>query len=710
VRIGSFGADVNWRLKWRSERKSVCRTFERFGLAINPDRRIDELSQADRALVAIVRAFEEIRTLSQRGQGILVLDEPTPFLPKAGIDDLFALVRQIAAEGASVIFVSHDIDEITNFTDRATVLRDGVVAGTLTSKMASAADFVELIVGEKFAAFQAAPKLANDKPSVARIRDLRGETVDKFECSLHQGEIVGLTGLIGSGFDEVPYLLFGAKPARSGTLTLAGANFDLSAMRPATCLRAGIAFLSADRLGEAGIGSLSIADNMSLPALDAYVRWLIISWSLLYTRTQKLGRRYDVRPNLPRRRIDSLSGGNQQKVLLAKWLQIKPRILILHEPTQGVDIGARQNIYGALSTATKDGTAILCASTDCEQLAQICDRVLIFAGGYVVEELKGADLTKDRIAKAALHARGDIPLAAHSQGRQLPTEPDKLERGGTWADPRKAIDWLHLAESSALVVALIVLRAIFGVLAPDTFLSWGNITTMLGSQSVLVILTLALIIPLTAGDLDLSIASVLNLSAMMVGVLNVYHHLPIWGAVALALAAGAVIGAVNAGFIIYFRIPSLIVTLGTGTFLSGVTLWISGSNTIGGIDDTLVEYVVVRRIFGIPLAFYYALALCTALWYFLNYATLGRRLLFVGRGRDVAHLSGINVELMRFSSLVAASILSAAAGVVYAGTIGSADPLSGLSFLLPAFAAQAALHSERMVEHHTGQRPSITCR
>jgi ribose transport system permease protein len=313
--------------------------------------------------------------------------------------------------------------------------------------------------------------------------------------------------------------------------------------------------------------------------------------------------------------------------------------------------------------------------------------VLIFAGGYVVEELKGADLTKDRIAKAALHARGEIPLAVHSQGRQLPTEPDKLERGSTWADPRKAIDWLHLAESSALVVALIVLCAIFGVLAPDTFLSWGNITTMLGSQSVLVILTLALIIPLTAGDLDLSIASVLNLSAMMVGVMNVYHHLPIWGAVALALAAGAIIGAVNAGFIIYFRIPSLIVTLGTGTFLSGVTLWISGSNTIGGIDDTLVEYVVVRRIFGIPLAFYYALALCMALWYFLNYATLGRRLLFVGRGRDVVHLSGINVELMRFSSLVAASILSAAAGVVYAGTIGSADHLSDLSFLLPAFAA-----------------------
>jgi ribose transport system permease protein len=151
--------------------------------------------------------------------------------------------------------------------------------------------------------------------------------------------------------------------------------------------------------------------------------------------------------------------------------------------------------------------------------------------------------------------------------------------------------------------------------------------------------------------------------------------------------SGAVIGAINAAFILYFRIPSLIVTLGTGTFVNGVILWVSNSDTIGGIDQQLVTYVVVTRFLGVPLAFYYALALALLLWYFFSYTSMGRRLLFVGRGREVARLSGIRVDRVRFYCLVASGIISALGGLIYAGTIGAADPSSGNAFLLPAFAA-----------------------
>lgn len=251
----------------------------------------------------------------------------------------------------------------------------------------------------------------------------------------------------------------------------------------------------------------------------------------------------------------------------------------------------------------------------------------------------------------------------------------------------RKFSWVRFLEAYALVFALILLGAIFGVIRPESFLSWGNISTMLGSQAVLVVVTMALIIPLTAGDFDLSVASMLTLAAMILAVLNAQMGVGLWESMAAALLAGALLGAVNAFFILYFRIPSLIVTLGTGTFVNGLVLWMSGSMTISGLDDALTDWVVVRRVFGIPLAFYYAVALCAVIWYFFGYTTPGRRLLFVGRGREVARLSGIRVDRVRMFSLITSGVLAAGSGIMYAGTIGAADPLSGLTFMLPGFAA-----------------------
>ncbi len=269
-----------------------------------------------------------------------------------------------------------------------------------------------------------------------------------------------------------------------------------------------------------------------------------------------------------------------------------------------------------------------------------------------------------------------------------PSAPPSISQvAATPTRGRRPIRWARLAEALALVAAMILLTGVFGLLEPRAFLSWGNLSSMLGSQAVLVVLSLALIVPLTAGDFDLSIASTLTLSAMLIAVLNTQYGWSILAAMLVALAAGGVIGVVNAGFILYFRIPSLIVTLGTGTFINGLVLWVSGSNTIGGVDNALVDWVVGRRLLGIPLAFYYALLLCVALWYMFEHTALGRQLIFVGRGREVSRLSGIRVERVRFGCLVASGVISAATGVMYAGTIGAADPTSGTSFLLPAFAA-----------------------
>jgi len=243
------------------------------------------------------------------------------------------------------------------------------------------------------------------------------------------------------------------------------------------------------------------------------------------------------------------------------------------------------------------------------------------------------------------------------------------------------------AEQYGLIVVWAALIVVFGALKPDTFLTWSNVSSLLGSQAVLVVVTLGLIIPLTANDFDVSIANVMTLSSMVIAVLNVLHHVPIGWCMLIALATGVLVGLVNGFFITVFRINSLIVTLGVGTFLHGVTLWISDSMTISGVAPVLVKYVIVTRVLGIPLEFYYAIFICVVVWYLFEYTAVGRRILFVGRGREVARLSGIRADRVRRGCLVASSFLGALAGVMYAGTIGAADPQSGLSYLLPAFAA-----------------------
>ena len=244
-----------------------------------------------------------------------------------------------------------------------------------------------------------------------------------------------------------------------------------------------------------------------------------------------------------------------------------------------------------------------------------------------------------------------------------------------------------LAQRLALPVAWLGVIALFGALEPDTFLTSANFQGIFGSQAVLVVATLGLLFPLTAGDYDLSIASTLTLAAMVVALLNAEHGWPVGLAIVAALAAAAIVGIVNGALVALLDLESLVVTLGSGTFVSGVVLWISDSNTIGGISDALVDPVIAWELLGIPLAFFYGVALCAGVWYVFEYTPLGRRLLFAGRGREVARLSGVRVGRVRFGALCASAVIAGGAGVLYAGTTGSADPSSGASFLLPAYAA-----------------------
>lgn len=402
LRIGELAAPRRrGYVSWRKERREAQQVFARYGLKLDPKVRVADLGAVERALLAIVRAIEGLHAreiAEQSHKPLLVLDEPTAFLPKEGVDELFSLIRQIASTGASVLFVSHDLDEILEITDRVTVLRDGRVVGTVATDETDESQLVELIIGRRLDVMNSRRQDAIGGTAVS-VEALVGERLNETSLELRRGEVVGVTGLAGSGFEEIPYLLFGAHAARNGTLSLDGTTFDLRSMTPARAVQVGCALIPADRQHDGSVLSLAVVDNLSIQVLDDYVRWMKLQRRRMVRDARDLMAKFDIRPGNPSGVYSSLSGGNQQKALLARWLRVQPMLLLLHEPTQGVDVGARQQIFALIREAATEGMAVICASSDYEQLSDVCDRVIVFGRTSIFSELEGDAVTKERIAE-----------------------------------------------------------------------------------------------------------------------------------------------------------------------------------------------------------------------------------------------------------------------------------------------------------------------
>ena len=400
--IEELSTTADWSVSWRAARTRALELFSRFGLALDPADRVGDLRPVHRALLAIVRAVSSMPEVDDAGRGgLLVLDEPTVYLPKDDTQLLFDVTRRVAESGAGVLFVSHDLDEVMELTDRVTVFRDGRVVGTAVTADTSSREIVEMIVGRELAAavHTGDPAASADAPVQVEVQGLCGGQVERADFAVRTGEILGVTGLSGSGFEDLPYLLFGVGSAESGTIVIAGTPRDLPGLSPARAFKSGVALVPADRQRDGAVLSLSVLDNVSMQVLDRFQRGPFLNRTKLRNEARTVLSRFAVRPDDPTLTCSSLSGGNQQKVLMAKWLQTRPTLLLVHEPTQGVDVGAREEIFAVLRTAAGEGMSVVCASSDHEQLALLCDRVLIFRQGRISAELVGRSVTKEAISE-----------------------------------------------------------------------------------------------------------------------------------------------------------------------------------------------------------------------------------------------------------------------------------------------------------------------
>jgi ribose transport system ATP-binding protein len=435
--LGQRITSSGWKpINWISEHKAARAVLERYQVRLDIDQKTGELVPVDQARLAIVRAAEDLRRYRARTGGshsVLILDEPTVFLPEEEIDRLFDLIRTVVAEGAAVLFISHDLNAVRAITDRLVVLRDGrVVAEEVTADVDEDA-LVDLIVGATASARADAVDASNltalveDERAVETTREAmsggeasgQGESVtveDLLDDRLHglsfdigPGEILGVAGLIGSGAEELPYLLFGARQAISGSLRLGDERLNLDKLTPQRSVRERIALVPADRAVQGLSQGLTLWENIVMLVEDEHYRGGIFHRGELLTLAQDAIERFLIRPALAQATAGTFSGGNQQKALMAKWLIARPRLLLLHEPTQGVDVGARRDIYRFVKAAAiLNQMAVLWVTTEFGELAEVCDRVIVLTQGRQTETLAGGELSEEAISAAALRQTREV--------------------------------------------------------------------------------------------------------------------------------------------------------------------------------------------------------------------------------------------------------------------------------------------------------------
>jgi rhamnose transport system ATP-binding protein len=383
-------------VRWKFRRAAAARILHEIGARIDPDEEVGRLSMPEQQLVEIARALSgEAR--------LLILDEPTASLSESETAHLFSIVRRLKSQGVGLIYISHRLDELPQIADRVTVLRDGEIVETRRMAEAGRADLVRLMVGRELATvFPRTFAPPGDVLLEARRISSRAAGIHDVSLSIHAGEIVGLAGLMGAGRTELASVLFGLSPADAGEILVRGRKVTIGS--PVEAGQLGLALVPEDRRRHGVVLDMTVAANTSLALLARQLRFRFCDFSAERQLAGGFVERFGVRTPSVEARVGNLSGGNQQKVALARWLATNPVVLILDEPTQGIDIGAKAEIHRLMNELADRGLSVLMISSDLPEVLGMSDRILVMHAGTIAGELDRAAATQERIMELALGA------------------------------------------------------------------------------------------------------------------------------------------------------------------------------------------------------------------------------------------------------------------------------------------------------------------
>jgi ABC-type sugar transport system ATPase subunit/ribose/xylose/arabinose/galactoside ABC-type transport system permease subunit len=639
------------------------------GFDCDPEKRLNELRTSEQQLVEVARAL----SLKAR---VIIMDEPTAALSQREVTRLFAVVSDLKARGAAILFVGHRMDEIYRLADRIAVLRDGALVGLEKREDLPRDTAIKWMVGRELSALYPVSR-ATKGDAVLEVRDLsRDGEFEHIDLTVHAGEIVGLGGLVGSGRTEIARTLFGVTRPTAGSILIKGKPASFQGPRDA--MAAGVAYVSEDRLGQSLVTEFSILANAALTILDRVVRFGLFSREMTLEYATPHLARLKLRYASYDQPVSTLSGGNQQKVVLAKWLATQPKILILDEPTQGVDVQAKAEVHAMIADLARQDMAILLISSEMPELIGMCDRIAVLHEGRKTAEFLRAKATQEAVLKAAADDAGGPKLRVAEAGEAPHERPD---RGSTAAI-------VGLRRELGLVAAMAAVIAPVALVNPR-ILSPANVTTVAMDAALLMIVTLAQMLVLLTRNIDLSLAAIIGLSAYG-SALAVHAHpqLGIAFGLIVAVAIGLSCGALNGAVVTYGRVPAIVVTLGTLSIYRGVvSLWAGGKQISADQVPQAWLDMTSGRLLGVPLVVFLGLGVVSLGSVLLNRTVFGRELFAIGSNPAGAALIGIPTHRRILSAFALAGALTGLTGALWASRYATIDARVAYGYELSVIAA-----------------------
>lgn len=664
--IGQTGGKSSWRVDHAHIRKEATRLLRLVGLHADIDAPLSRLRTSEQQLVEIARAL----SLNAR---VLIMDEPTAALSQREVERLFAVVDDLRRHGVAMMFVGHRMDEIYRVADRIAVLRDGRLVGTEVASELTRERAVRMMVGRSLDGLYPRHE-ARAGAVVLSVDGLsrEGEFKDvSFE--VRAGEILGFGGLVGSGRTEVARVLFGIDKPSAGTIMLDGKPISFGSAKDA--MDHGIAYVSEDRIGQSLVMDFSILNNASLTVLDETTSGGLMSRSKELGLAKPFLDRLRLRFNSYDQPVSSLSGGNQQKVVLSKWLATKPRVLILDEPTQGIDVQTKADVHAMIADLASQGLAIILISSELPELLGMCDRMIVLREGAVTARLDRDEASQEKVISAATDVEAKTEVTGDALALDAPKQANPLLR-------------IFARREFGLVAAIAAVIIPISILNPR-MLSGANLSALAMDAGLLMIVAVGQMLVIITRSIDLSVAAIIGLAAYgAASTLHLHPEIGVVGGVFLACGIGLLAGTANGLIVTYGKVPAIVVTLGTMSIFRGLnSLWAGGKQISADQVPQAWLDMTSANVFGVPAVLIIAVATLLVVAYGLRSTTIGRELYAIGSNPEGARLIGIPARARILLAFAVGGLLAGFDGALWASRYATVDARVANGFELTVIAA-----------------------
>ncbi len=668
-------------IDWKATSIKAKTILESLGLDIDPDAEVASLSVANQHLVEIARALIE-------KPKILLLDEPTSTLSEKEIQWLFTKIRELGANGTTVVYVSHRLDEVIALCERCVILRDGKLAQQLEGQF-NKEKIINSMIGHNVELLRTdAKKAAADVIMECKNISLRNLVKD-VSFQLKKGEILGIAGLVGAGRTELLGAIFGIDKKTSGHIYKNGKEVIIK--NPKDAMDNGIMLIPEDRKIDGLFLSESVRFNIASATLEKRAKGGFIDGKQEKESSTNAAEDVQLDTSRIEHLVKLLSGGNQQKALIAKTLLVNADILLLDEPTVGVDIGAREEIYAVIKELSNQGKSIILVSSDWEELVYLSDRMLVMSEGKITGVLAAEEATKEKIGHLATIAdvqKDDEGTKVNYEEIGVVTRVRNPEGNHTVGHlPKEYLEKLRIlyqSNNTAILAMVTLILVIASVLMSDSFRTLMNARNLLGQVMPYLILTLGQLVIIVAGGLDLSSGALVAAAGVLGVSFMVKNPDSVLLGIVIMLAFGLIVGLINSVLVVKAKLDSFVVTLGMSIVVTGISLIIT-KNPIGP-SPKILRVIANQDVLGIPYVLFIIIALVVGFGILMKYTALGRRFYAVGENPKGSYWAGLPVQKTRFIAFMISASMSVLTALFLMGRTGAGDPAFGPGMELTAIA------------------------